>query len=143
MAFTSDFLAGVAQLLADGGVATFQPTGKYDPGSVGIYLGAQPANPDRIVVLTAYAATDDPTQTDSTVRVQVFTRGDKDVRTSQGLQDAAFDVLQNLPRQEVGGTTVVGCWRRSSGYLGMDEVGRHLHSSNYDFALNRPSPNRS
>lgn len=142
MAFTSGFLAGVAQLLEDGAVAAFQPTGTYPAGTLGIYLGAQPATPDRMVTLTTYSWTDDPTQAESTVRVQLMTRGTRDIRISEDVQDAAFDVLQNLPRQEVGGVVVEGCWRRSTGYLGVDENGRHLHSSNYDFALHRPSPNR-
>lgn len=143
MAFTSTFLAGVAQLLADGNVAVYKPTGSYGPDELGIYLGAQPASPDRAVVLTTYSWTDDPTQAESSVRVQLLTRGTRDIRTSEDVQDAAFDVLQNLPRQVIGGATVEGCWRRSTGYLGLDENGRHLHSSNYDLFLHRPGPNRS
>lgn len=143
MGFTSDLLAGVAQKLEDAGVGVYHPSGVYLSTDVGIVFDVVPANPEQVVVLTAYSDDDDPTQDESAVGVQVRTRGTQDPRTSQDMQDAAFDVLHNLPRQQIGGTTVSSCLRRSTAYLGVDGNGRHERVSNYRITLHRPSPHRS
>lgn len=143
MAFTADFTAALAQLLEDEGVGAWKPTGAYTSAETAIVPGLVPAQPDRLITLTVYGYLDDPTQAESTLLLQVRTRGTKDIRTSENTQDAVFDVLQNLPRRELGGVTVAGCWRRSAGYLGVDDNQRHSHSSNYEFRLHRPSPHRS
>jgi hypothetical protein len=140
---TSALTAGVAELLAANGVGVWRPTGMYAAGELGIFDSIVPASPDRIITLTVYGADDDPTQADSTARMQLRTRGDRDPRTSADLQDAAFDVLHNLPRQQIGGITVAGCWRRSASYLGADGNGRHSHTSNYEIRLHRPAPHRT
>lgn len=143
MGFTSQFLAGVAQLSADSGVGIYRPTGSYAADELAIVFGSIPANPDRLIAITDYIDSDDPTQSDSVIRVQFRTRGTTDIRTSKDVQDDLFDVFQNLPRQVVGGVTVTGCWRRSTAYMGADSNGRHEHTGNYDFRLHRPTPNRT
>lgn len=143
MGFTADFTAGLAQVLHDAGAGTWKPTEKYTALETAIIPGLVPANPDRLITLTVYGFIDDPTQAESTLLLQVRTRGTRDIRSSENVQDAVFDVLQNLPRRTVGGVIVAGCWRRSAGYLGVDDNQRHAHSSNYEFRLHRPSPHRS
>lgn len=144
MGVTADFTAGLGQLLEDAGVGAWRPDGTaYSAGETAIIPGLVPASPDRLITPTVYGYEDDPTQAETVLLMQFRTRGDRDIRTSENTQDAMFDVLQNLPRREVGGVIVAGCWRRSGGYLGVDENGRHQHSSNYEFRLSRPSPHRS
>lgn len=144
MGATAEFTAGVAQLLEDAGIGAWRPDAtSYQPGETAIVAGLVPAQPDRLITITLYLPSDDPTQAEGSQMVQLRTRGDRDIRTSENLQDATFDVLQNLPRTVIGGSTVAGCWRRSGAYLGADGNGRHSHTSNYEFRLHRPSPHRS
>lgn len=142
MGVTADFTAGLGQVLEDAAVGAWKPTGNYLAGETAIVPGQVPAKPEKLITLTVYGYVDDPTEPESTLLLQLRTRGDRDIRTSENTQDAAFDVLQNLPRQVVGGVIVAGAWRRSAGYLGVDEGGRHQHSSNYEFRLHRPSTHR-
>lgn len=143
MGFTADLLAGVATHLAAANVGVYKASGVYAASEVGIVFDVVPANPDRLVVLTAYGDTDDPTQNVSAVDVQVRTRGTADPRTTQDMQDAVFDALQNLPRRQFGGITVVSCFRRSTAYLGVDSTQRHERVSNWRLTLHRPTPNRT
>lgn len=144
MAFTADFIAGLAQLLEDAGAGAWKPEGTvYTPGETAIVPGAVPSQPDRLITLTPYLPVDDPTQAETSLFVQVRTRGTRDLRTSSDLQDTVFNLLQNLPRTQIGGVTVASCWRRSGGYLGTDTNGRHSDSSNYEFRLHRPSTHRA
>lgn len=142
MAATADFLDGLAAYLATGTGFTYRPTGKYNPSEVGIVFDTVPAQPTRLLVLTAYGDDDDPTQTDSSLLVQARSRGTTDPRTALDDQDVVFGKLQNLPRQTIGGLVVAGCWRRSTAYLGVDGSSRHERVSNWQFNLSRPTPNR-
>lgn len=142
--FTTAVMDGLAQHLEDAGVGTFHSTGvAYTAAQVGIFFDTVPAAPDRVIVLTGYAATDDPTQAVSELSLQVRVRGPRqDPRIAYELDDAAFEALQNLPRTGIGGTTVAGIWRTSGAYLGVDGNGRHERSSNYRVSLHRPTLHR-
>lgn len=141
MGITADFTAGLAQVLEDATVGAWRPTGQYTSAETAIIPGQVPSKPDRLITLTVYGYVDDPTEPESTLLLQLRTRGDRDIRTSENTQDAAFDVLQNLPRREVGGVIVAACFARGSrnAYLGVDENGRHSHSSNYEFRIHLPT----
>lgn len=144
MGFTADLTAGLAQFAADNGIGAWRPTGVYEVSETAIIPAQVPAQPDRLVAITLYLPIDDETQPETVQMVQFRTRGPRgDVRFSENLQDAIFDVFHNLPRSEIGGVTVAGCWRRSGSYLGVDDNGRHEHSSNYEFRQHRPSPHRN
>jgi hypothetical protein len=144
VSFTSDLLDGIAQRLEDADIGTFNPTGAgYTTGQVGIVFDVVPAAPDKVLVLTVYGATDDPTLSDSELSLQVRVRGTRDPRTAYDLDDAAFDVLQNLPRTALGGTTVEAAWRTSAAYMGVDSNGRHERVSNYRLRIHRPAPHRT
>lgn len=142
MSFTGDLMAGLAGYLAAEGVGTYRATGVYTSGEVGIVFDVVPASPAQLVVLTPYAASDDPTLSDSEVSLQIRVRGTTDPRTAYDLDDRAFDAMQNLPRTEMGGVTVVGVWRTSGAYLGVDGNARHERTSNYRLLVHRPSDNR-
>lgn len=145
MPFTDQLLAGVAQLLADAGAGTWRPSGSYLPGDqTPITVGTVPAAPDRVLTLTAYAVNDDYSLSDSTVGVQVRTRGDRDPRTVDALDDAAFDALHGLgPTTLAGGVRVVAGWRQSGSPLGPDDSGRHQRSANFYLTVHRPSAHRT
>lgn len=143
MGFTAGFVADLGRYLQANELGAWSDTGQFTPGKTGITDSIVPPGPDRLIVLTPYMPDDDPTQAETTLWVQLRTRGTKDVRTSSDAQDAAFDLLHNMPRTDLGEVTVAGCWRRSGAYLGADGNGRHSHTSNYEFRLHRPSPHRS
>jgi hypothetical protein len=143
MGFTGDLMGGLAALLAARGVGTYNPSGAYTAAQTGIVHDVVPSSPDRVIVLTPYSPTDDPTLSDSVVRVQVRVRGTRDPRTAYDLDDAAFQVLHNLPRQTIGGAVVTGGWRRSGAYIGPDSNGRHERTSNYEFQVHRPTEHRT
>jgi hypothetical protein len=140
--FTTTFMDGLAQYIENRDVGVFHSSGVYTAAQVGIVFDAVPASPDRVIVLTEYAAVDDPTEPDTELSVQARVRGTRDPRTAQELNDAVFEALQNLPRSLLGGTTVAGIWRTSSAYLGVDASGRHERVSNFAIRLHRPTPHR-
>ncbi len=141
--FTTTFMDGVAQYLENRDVGTFHSSGVgYTTGQVGIVFDIVPATPDRIIVLSAYAAVDDPTEPETELSMQVRVRGTRDPRTAIELDDAAFEAFQNLPRSLLGGTIVSGIWRTSGAYLGVDANGRHERVSNFAIRLHRPTLHR-
>jgi hypothetical protein len=142
--YQADLLAGVAQLLADAGVATWSPTGVYATGQTGIVLGGLTSTPAAQVVLSTYPVSDDPASSDVVTGLQVLTRGDSPNPTSTSdLTDAVYDQLQGLHGHTLaGGVRIVHCTRRSGADLGTDSDGRHRESSNYYVTAHRPSPHR-
>ena len=145
MSFTGNLLKGVATYLAAGGVGVYQPNGTYPAGTdSAIFLGDMPGSPDRLIVLTAYPVDDAPALSDSTVGLQVRTRG---VPSSAGsvdtLDDAVFDRLHGVHGLTVGGVRIVQAHRRSGASMGIDGNRRHGRTSNYYLTVHRPSQHRS
>lgn len=145
MSYTTDLLAGVAQLLDTTIPAVvWRASGVYTTAEMGVYIATMPQAPDGAVVLSDYPVGDDPTLSDSVIGLQVRTRtGGQDPRTTTGLDDDIFDVLHGLHDVTVGGIRLVGAERRSGAPLGQDGNGRHERTSNYYLTVHRPSPNRS
>lgn len=144
MTWTRSLTEGLAQLLENYDVGTFHSSGvAYTAGQTAIVIDYVPAQPDRVVTVTLYAAADDPTLGESEAAVQVRSRGTRDPRVAMDMDDAVFNALQNLPRSAVGGTVVAGCWRTNSGYMGADDNGRHQRVSNYRLLVHHPVPTRT
>lgn len=142
MGFTSDLLAGVAQLLDADGVAVWNPSGVYTDSEVGIVIGPPSQKPPSLVALAVYNSADDPAASDSTVFLQVRTRApDDDPRKADDLDDGVFDSLQGL-RATVNGVRLVYGKRNSSSPLGVDSNGRQERTSNYELMVHRPSTHR-
>ncbi len=142
MGFTSDLLAGVAQLLDAEDVAVWEPSGAYTNNQIGIVIGPPSQSPPSLVALATYNNTDDPAASDSTVFLQARVRGpDDDPRKADDLADAVFDALQGL-RATVNGIRIVYGKRNSTYPLGIDGNGRQERSDNYDLMVHRPSPHR-
>ncbi|GAA3455876.1 hypothetical protein GCM10018962_77100 [Dactylosporangium matsuzakiense] len=143
--FTTKLLTGVAELLAAAGVGAWRPDGSpYAAGETAIVLGGMPPDPARVVLLGAYPVVDDVAQPESTIGVQLRTRAGADPRDVQDLDDAAFDALQGLSQQLVGGVWVVQMYRRSSAALGQarDVTDRWERTSNYYAEVMRPGAHR-
>lgn len=143
MSWTEALTNGLAQHLEDANVGVFHSTGvAYQPTHTAIVIDGIPASPDKVVTLTLYDTAEDASQPEADAFVQIRVRGDRDPRTAMRLRDAVFDALQNLPRTLLGGLTVAGCWHTSSAYMGPDDGGRHMRSSNYRLRVHHPSLHR-
>lgn len=143
--FTTELLTGLAAYLQTGTVGTWNVSGAYTVLQTGIVLDAVPQAPDRVITLSVYGQTDDPTLSDSVVNVQVRTRwGGQDPRGVADLDDAVFDLLHNMTNVTLStGVRVVQCLRTSGASLGQDENRRWSRSSNYLVTAWRPSANRT
>ncbi len=142
MGWTADLAAGLGQLLDTKGLGVWRPDDVIADPETAIVAAIVPSAPTKVITLTLYGFDDAPTLSDTEGMVQVRTRGDRNPSTVDDLDDAVFDVLQNLPRTVVNGITISGCWRRSAAYLGVDGNGRHSRTSNYRLLTHRPSPHR-
>lgn len=145
MSFTTDLLTGAAELLADAGIGlTWRATGAYQTGETGIILRAMPPVPDRIVTLSAYDLSDDPTLSDSQKGLQVRSRsGDPDPTDVDSIDDAVADVLLgNYPLTLPTGIRITTLIRSSGVSLGQDDTKRWSTVSNYTLGLWRPSTHR-
>jgi hypothetical protein len=147
--WTTRLLNGLAQHLHDAGVGVWHDPDAaapepYADGDIAITIGASPSSPDRCVVLASYPVSEDATQADVTVGVQVRTRAGADPQDVQDLDDAVFEVLHGATSLDLGGVSVVQILRRSSSSLGQarDQTGRWERSSNYYIDAMRPTATR-
>jgi len=144
--WTTTLLAGLARYLADNGVGTWHPdpTDTYPVDEIGIVVGAMPPEPERCIVLAAYPVSEDLTQADVTMGVQIRTRAGTDPTVVQDLDDAVFEVLHGAEHLDFSGIDVVQIYRRSSASLGQtrDTNARWEHTSNYYLDVMRPTPSR-
>jgi len=143
--FETNLLTGIAQLLATAGLGVWRDTGVYTAAETGIVFDTVPQSPDRVITLTDYVVSDDPTLSDSVIGVQVRTRwGGQDPRPVKDLDGSIFDVLHGLEGVDlVGGVHIVSMFRRSGTSMGSDTNNRWMRSSNYYATVHRPSTNRT
>lgn len=143
--FTSNLLLGLAVYLQGAGLGTWSASGAYSSGQTGIRLGDMPPEPDRLIVLTAYPVSDDPSLSDSEIGVQIRTRwsaGDK--QSVDDLSDALFDLLHGKRALLLStGVTIGQCYRQSASPLGQDALLRWENVSNYYASVWLPSTNRT
>jgi hypothetical protein len=145
--FESNLLTGLAVYIAAGGIeATWNTSGAYTALQTALVLGDFPQTPDRIIALTAYGVSDDPSLSDSVIGLQVRTRAEgQDKRKVDNLDAAVFGLLQNKTAWTLStGVYVVQCLRNSGpASLGKDVSPRWQLSSNYYVTVHRPSANRT
>lgn len=141
MSFTSDLLRGLAQYLNDRSVGvTYKPAGGYLATETAVFFKALPTSPNRVVVLSAYGATDEAKIALSHLRVQFWFRGDPDNSLDvDDLGDAVFQVMQGLEHQTFGTAHVVQALRVSSVQLGIDGSKRSERTDNYALDVNVPT----
>jgi hypothetical protein len=128
-----DLLVGLAQLLDARGVGAYRPGVAQAADAVAIVLSDSPPEPDRVIVLTAYPLTDDPTLNDLVLGVTVRCRGRPDaVLGADELADQVRRVLHGLQHTQFGATAYVSLLSRfSSAPLGMDANRRRERVENY------------
>lgn len=146
--FTRDLAVGFARLIADAGIGlTWDESLQYDPGDTGVFIASMPATPNRVVVVTPYPLTNDPTFSDSELGVQFRSRSaGADVRDSWALDDAINNVLLGLfPVTLPTGIRVQSLVWSSGASLGQEDGGarRWTQVSNYTANVHRPSLHRT
>lgn len=139
--YTSRLLAGLAEHLAAAGIGTWDPTGAtYAAGATAIVIRAIPAQPDRLITITAYPLGNNlPGMADHVTGVQVRVRGTQDPRVCDDLADAIFDLLDGATALTWGGIPVKDVGRRSYTSLGQDGSRRWERSENYLVDAMRPT----
>ncbi|MEU4444897.1 minor capsid protein [Actinosynnema sp. NPDC050801] len=144
MSWTTRLAHGLAELLADAGVAVYRPTGVYRDDEVGIVVGIVPTAPPSVLVLTPYPLTDDVDQADSVLGLQLRARSaGPDPRPALDLLDAVFDELQGATHLNLGGALVHLAQRTASVPLSRDQSGRYEHADTYQLMTHRPTRHRS
>lgn len=138
MSATNDLLDGLAQLIAAAGIASDATTDVYTADETGIFLSLMPAGseatppgPDRCVVLTAYALSDQAGLPLGQITVQVRTRGTADPRDVNALSDDLYQLLQGLTDRTFGSVHLIQMLRKSSIPMGQDSNRRWEQSQNY------------
>lgn len=139
MSYTTSILDGIAQLVADQGLATYRTDGVYADTDTGITISVVPEAPDRILCLTAYAV-EDTDLTDAITGVQARIRAGRDPRGLDALADGLFDLLHNRRGFTLGLVRVALAWRQSQALMGQDEHGRMELAANYYLRTTRTSP---
>lgn len=141
MGYTNDLLTGLAQHLAGLGLGlTYNPSGVYTAGQVGIVVGPLPASPDRVVALTPYqvraGALSDVTQG---VQVRIRGAARAPVNPVNDLADDLYDALHGATDLTLGTIHVAQIIRASHALLGPDTNGRQETTSNYYLETAHPS----
>lgn len=142
MSSTADLLHGLAQMLADAGVVTYNADGTpYTSGQTGVLFKDMAPDPDRIVVLSPFNAnSDQPLITLGRQPVQVRCRGNADPLDVDTLADDVFTVLHGATNLTFGSVHVVQILRVNSIPLGVDEQSlRWERSDNYDIDVDLPT----
>lgn len=144
MGWTTNLITGLAEYLAANGVGTWRPSGTYASGETAITVRGVPAQPDRLITLSAYPLDAGyPGLADTTVGVQFRLRGTTDPRVCDDLADALFDLLDSATHLTLGGVHVVLVLRRSYTSLGFDANERWERSENYALDAMRPTQHRT
>lgn len=143
--FKTSLAEGIARLLHDQHVGVYSTGAPYDPASSlpAITLRKVPQEPDRLIALTVYPASDAVGVPNSVVALQVRCRwGGSDPRPADDLDDAVFAILQQFSGTLETDVKIAWCQRISGTPLGQDESGRYSVSSNYHVSAYWPTSNR-
>lgn len=142
---TIALLEGLAQWIADQGLALFSLSARYptSPDLPVVSLQGLVDSPDRVYALDTYPVVDEVDLNDSTVGVQVISRGTTDKRTARRMDDALFALLHGVAGITLSGIPVVQAYRRSGVSLGRDNNRRWEQVSNYYLDVSWPTPTRA
>lgn len=142
--FDVAFRAGFGQYLASAAGGQVGKWGSFGTNDTGIVDGGLPATPANVLALASYSVSDDPTNSDSVIGLQVATRAaGQDPRPTGRLTGKVYDQLHGLSGVILpGGVYVVQCYRQSWTSLGQDENSRWREVSNFYVTVHRPSKYR-
>lgn len=144
--FQTLLLKGLAADLVTASLGTWSETVAYTSGQTGITLRDMPQTPDRIICLSAYGVSDDPSLSDSVLGVQVRCRwGGEDPCPADDLADLIFKRWHGMRAVTLStGVFIVQCLRNSGpASLGKDDNQRWENSQNFYLTVHRPSTNRT
>jgi len=138
---STDLLSGVAGVLQAGGVVTWRTDGSaYLSSETGLTFKDMPPDPDRLVVLTTFGASDNPKLPLGQPQIQVRFRGTTDPRDVDDLGDSAFVLLHGLTDRVFGSCHLIQMLRVNSIPLGMDQQSRRWErSDNYALDVDYPA----
>jgi hypothetical protein len=141
---TRDLLTGLAQMLADTGIAKFDHTGAYAPGDTAVVFKSAPASPDRVITLTCVPLTDGVMTPLSQWLVQAYVRGNiGDPMDVEDLADAVWDLWQGATNVTLGSTHAIQIRRQGSTGNGQDDKKRWTRIDRYLIDLDTaPTTNR-
>ncbi len=137
---TTALITGLAQMISNAQIGVYRPLGGYLGTDTAIFLKSLPEAPDRAIAVTAYSSSDMVKINESTVRVQLWFRGVRDLSTDvDDLADDVFDLLQGMEHFDLGDVHVIQIYRVSSGQLGTDLSKRSERTDNYALDINVPT----
>lgn len=144
--FRTDLLTGIAAALHAASLGTYLSTGVYQTTETGIVFGTVPQGPDRVITLTTYGVSDDPSLSTSVIGLQVRCRwGGANPTLVDDLADSIHSYLLAKHDWTLStGVVVVQCQHASGPVsLGQDENRRWSNSTNYYLTVHRPTTNRT
>jgi len=144
--FRTNLLTGLAVLLSNAGIGSWNESGVYTSDQTGIVIGTVPQSPDRIITLTSYGASgDSPALSDSILGVQVRCRWDgEDPRPVDDLADSIYDFLHGRTHYllSTGVAVVQSLCQSGPTSIGQDSDLRWSNVTNYYVIAHRPSTYR-
>lgn len=137
MSTAGDLRAGASQALEDAGVAVYRvgADGAYAADELGIFHGRMPADPDRVVVVNAYAR---PADHQQGVQVRVRGAADDDV-DADDVADAVRKALHGIHDRRWGDTDLVQLAFLNAAPMGADANGRTEVAVNFAAVTSDPS----
>lgn len=127
----ADLLDGLARHLQSAGLVVYEQSGTGGD----CYIESMPQAPDECVVLTLYGGPEpDSLLGYDEPSLQARTRGGPDPRVSRARNEAIRNELHGLgPITLPDGTLMLSCFAVQAvpASLGIDDVGRHEHVTNY------------
>jgi hypothetical protein len=141
--FDVEFRAGFGQYLAAQEIGEWG--GPFSLTDTGIVDGGLPSTPENAIALASYSISDDPTNSDSVIGLQVTVRAKgQDPRPTGRMTSKVYDQLHGMTSVRLpGGVYVVQCYRQSWTSLGQDENNRWREVSNFYVTVHRPSKFRT
>jgi hypothetical protein len=128
----NDLLDGIAQLIVSNSLATYRTDGTdYLDSETGIVFKAVNPKPDRIITMTAYQVSDNPTMPESRLGVQLRFRGTQDPRDVDDLGDSVYSILHGLTGVWFNSVFAEQVLRQSSITLGQDAAKRWERADAY------------
>lgn len=132
------FRAGFGQVLAANSLGVWG-------SNATIVDGGLPSSPEDVLALASYSISDDPTNSDSVIGLQVTARAaGADPRPTSRKTAGVYDVLHGMTNVVLpGGVYVVQCYRQSWTSIGQDDNSRWRETSNFYVTVHRPSKYRA
>lgn len=140
MGAATDISVGIATVLAGAGIGvTYNPSGVYSAGQLGVYMKDVPAAPDRVVVLSVIPMSDELAAPSGQVLVQVRTRGlPGNALDVDDLADTIKPFLHGLKGLTWGSVQLVQMVRNNAITLGQDTAKRWERADDYTLDVEYP-----